>query len=220
MTAELTLVSSHPMQSTMDMPSKTHATKEAWLAAAYETLTQKGVDAVKIMPLAKRLGMTRTGFYWHFKDRGALLEEMIRAWEKKNTGNLVAQTNAYAETITEAMLNLFDCWLDETLFDARLDLAVRNWARNNADLQVRLDKADAARAKAITAMFKRFEYSETQAEVRAMSIIYTQIGYISMQIDEDWGARIARMPDYIEVFTGYRPTASEIDRFEARHTAG
>lgn len=207
------------MQAAMDMPSKTHATKEAWLAAAYETLTQKGVDAVKIMPLAKRLGMTRTGFYWHFKDRGALLEEMIRAWEKKNTGNLVAQTDAYAETITEAMFNLFDCWLDETLFDARLDLAVRNWARNNADLQVRLDKADAARARAITAMFKRFGYSETQAEVRAMSIIYTQIGYISMQIDEDWGARIARMPDYIEVFTGYRPTASEIDRFKARHTA-
>ena len=203
----------------MDMPSTTHATKEAWLAAAYETLTQNGVDAVKIMPLAERLGMTRTGFYWHFKDRNALLEAMILAWEEKNTGNLVAQTNAYAETITEAMFNLFDCWLDETLFDARLDLAIRNWARNDADLQVRLEKADAARAKAIAAMFERFGYSETQAEVRAMSIIYTQIGYISMQISEDWQGRIARMPDYIEVFTGIRPTPSEIQRFKARHAA-
>jgi len=203
----------------MDMPSTTHATKEAWLAAAYETLTQNGVDAVKIMPLAERLGMTRTGFYWHFKDRNALLEAMILAWEEKNTGNLVAQTNAYAETITEAMFNLFDCWLDETLFDARLDLAIRNWARNDADLQVRLEKADAARAKAIAAMFERFGYSKTQAEVRAMSIIYTQIGYISMQISEDWQGRIARMPDYIEVFTGIRPTPSEIQRFKARHAA-
>lgn len=203
----------------MDMPSTTHATKEAWLAAAYETLTQNGVDAVKIMPLAERLGMTRTGFYWHFKDRNALLEAMILAWEEKNTGNLVAQTKAYAETITEAMFNLFDCWLDETLFDARLDLAIRNWARNDADLQVRLEKADAARAKAIAAMFERFGYSETQAEVRAMSIIYTQIGYISMQISEDWQGRIARMPDYIEVFTGVRPTPSEIQRFKARHAA-
>lgn len=203
----------------MDLPPRTHATKEAWLTAAYEALTQSGVDAVKIMPLAKRLNMTRTGFYWHFKDRDALLEAMILTWEDKNTGNLVAQTKAFAETITEAMLNVFDCWLDTTLFDARLDLAIRNWARNDADLQARLDKADALRGKALAAMFARFEYPKTQAEVRAMTVIYTQIGYISMQISEDWQARIARMPDYIEVFTGQRPSASEFNRFKARHRA-
>jgi len=38
-----------------------------------------------------------------------------------------------------------------------------------------------------------------------------------MQVIEDWEDRIARMPDYIEVFTGVRPTDLEISRFVARH---
>lgn len=191
--------------------------EEIWLAAAQEVLTESGVEAVKVMPLARRLGLTRTGFYWHFKDRDALLEAMIRRWEDKNTGNLIARTQAYGESITEAMFNLFDCWLDDSLFDARLDLAIRNWARNDAALQARLDSADAKRSAAIAAMFRRYGYSDTQAEVRSMTVIYTQIGYFSMQIKEGWRQRIARMPDYIEVVTGARPSPSEIKRFEARH---
>lgn len=189
-----------------------------WLDAAYQMLTENGVEAVKVMPLARRLGLTRTGFYWHFADRDALLEAMVRRWEEKNTGNLVAQTNAYAESITEAMFNLFDCWIDTELFDSRLDLAIRNWARNDPKLQVRLDAADQRRIAAVGAMFKRFGYSDAQAEARSMSVMYTQIGYISMQITEDWDDRIAKMPDYIEVFTGIAPTPSEFERFKSRHS--
>ena len=192
-------------------------TEDAWLKAAYEVLTESGVEAVKIMPLAKRLGLTRTGFYWHFRDRDALLEAMIRRWEDRNTGNLVARCEAYADSICEAMFNLFDCWLDEGLFDARLDLAIRNWARNDAALQARLDRADTRRIEAVAAMFRRFGVSAAQAEVRSLTVIYTQIGYISMQIAEDRPARLARMPDYVEVFTGQVPTETEIARFLARH---
>ena len=47
--------------------------EDIWLDAAYDVLTESGVEAVKIMSLAEQLGLTRTGFYWHFKDREALL---------------------------------------------------------------------------------------------------------------------------------------------------
>lgn len=197
--------------------NRQRGSETVWLDAAYEVLTESGVEAVKVMPLAKKLGLTRTGFYWHFADRDALLEAMVRRWEKKNTGNLIQQTNAYAESITEAMFNLFDCWLDPELFDSRLDLAIRNWARNDSSLQKRLDSADQQRSAAVGAMFKKFDYTDAQAEVRSMSIIYTQIGYISMQVSENWDERVSRMPDYIEVFTGKAPAQSEFDRFKSRH---
>ena len=201
----------------MDQSVTQTGSEAAWLEAAYDMLTESGVDAVKIMPLAKRLGVSRTSFYWHFKDRDELLEAMIHRWEQKNTGNLVARTEAYAESTAEALFNLFDCWLDGDLFDARLDLAIRNWARNDAGLQVRLDAEDAKRKEAMAAMFLRFDYDADQAEVRALTMLYTQIGYISMEIEEDPAQRMGRMPDYIEVYTGQRPTLREVDRFRARH---
>jgi AcrR family transcriptional regulator len=195
------------------------SSEDLWLSAAYDMLTESGVEAVKVMPLAKRLGLARTGFYWHFKDRDALLEAMIQRWEDKNTGNLVARCRAYAETICEAMFNLFDCWLDEALFDARLDLAIRNWARNDPGLQTRLDAADARRFAAVKSMFERHGYAADEAEVRTMTVLYTQVGYISMQVREDRSGRIARMPAYITVFTGRAPTPREIERFLSRHAA-
>lgn len=196
------------------------APREAWLKAAYDVLTEDGVEAVKIMPLAKRMGVTRSGFYWHFTDRDALLEAMIAHWEDKNTGNLVARCEAYAETICEAVLNLFDCWLDDTLFDSPLDLAIRNWARTDPALAARLERADARRKSAIEAMFLRFGYAPADAEVRTLTMIYTQIGYISMHVTEDLALRISRMQAYVTVFTGYAPSPSEMERFAARHTEG
>lgn len=197
--------------------SRAPTSEEAWLAAAYEELTANGVEAVKIMPLAKKLGVSRTSFYWHFKDREALLEAMIRHWEDKNTGNLVARTEAYAANISEAIFNLFDCWLDAELFDSRLDLAIRNWARTDKALQQRLDQADQRRETALAAMLERFGYEAENALVRARTMIYTQIGYISMQIRQQEDRRLALMPDYLEVFTGKKPAQSDIDRFMARH---
>ncbi len=191
--------------------------KDAWLDAAYTVLTQNGVDAVKIMTLARLTSLTRTGFYWHFKDRADLLEAMVQRWEQHNTGNLVAKTELPAQTITEAMLNLFDCWLDASLFDAPLDLAIRNWARNDSDLNARLDRADKQRIDAIAGIFVRFGHSRVQAQVRAMSVVYTQIGYISMQVDESNQQRLAQVPHYVEVFTGHAPGAAEIAAFRARH---
>ena len=197
--------------------SQQTSSADAWLMAAYEELTAHGVGAVKIMPLAKKLGVSRTSFYWYFKDHEALLEAMIRHWEDKNTGNLVARTEAYAENLFEAVFNLFDCWLDPDLFDSRLDLAIRNWARSDPSLQARLDLADARRKRAMTDMLIRYGYDPEDAEIRALTMIYTQIGYISMQVHEDAAQRLARMPGYMEVFTGQKPAQKDIDRFMARH---
>jgi AcrR family transcriptional regulator len=187
-----------------------------WLDAAYEMLVETGVESVKVMPLAKALNMSRTSFYWHFEGRGALLDALIRRWQEKNTGNLVAQTVLYAETISEAVLNLFDCWVKPDLFDARMDFAIRNWAQQSPELKKTLKQTDKERVAAIRAMFSRFSFDDEQADIRAHTVYYTQVGYISMMVDEPISDRLKRMPAYVESFTGRYPKESEIARFMAR----
>lgn len=192
-------------------------TPDLWLDAAQALLLSGGIDAVKVMPLARALGLSRTSFYWHFESREALLDALLQRWRDKNTGNLVSRTHAFAETITEAVFNLFDCWLDQDLFDAEFDFAVRAWAHGSPEVQEAIDAADRQRIEAIAGMFMRFGFSSTQAETRAMTLYYTQIGYIAMRVEESESLRIDRMPDYIEIFTDFAPTASEVERFRARH---
>jgi AcrR family transcriptional regulator len=191
--------------------------QEGWLDAAQELLLESGVDSVKILPLAKRLKLSRTSFYWFFKDRDELLRALIARWRDKNTGNLVRQTEAYAETLAEAMLNVFDCWLDESLFDAQFEFAVRSWALQSTDILDEVREADQTRLEALRLMFMRFGVDAATADVRARTTYLVQIGYISMQSQEDIATRMQRIPEYIAIFTRNEPQQRELDRFFARH---
>ncbi|MES0808536.1 TetR/AcrR family transcriptional regulator [Roseibium sp. SCPC15] len=195
-------------------------TREIWIQAAYQALLDSGIDAVKVMPLAERLGLSRTSFYGHFSDRNDLLDALIRLWQAKNTGNLIKRTEAYAETITEAILNIFDLWLDPDLFDSQLEFAFRNWAHADNDLARMLEEADRVRVEAFQTMFERFEYDPHYANIRANTVYQTQIGYISMIKDgpaEPLEPRLKRMPYYAEIFSGQKVTEAEAARFFARH---
>ncbi|ESX87087.1 TetR family transcriptional regulator [Mesorhizobium sp. LNJC405B00] len=190
---------------------------EGWLEAAYDLLLESGVDTVRISPLAKKLGLSRTSFYWFFRDREELLAGLVTRWRDKNTGNLVKQAEAYAETVAEAMLNVFDCWLDKSMFDAQFEFAVRSWAIQSPDILAEVQKADQTRLYAMSQMFVRFGYKESLADVRARTVYLVQIGYISMQTREDLTARMKRIPGYVEIFIGEAPQQRELDRFFARH---
>lgn len=191
--------------------------EKLWLDAAYQLLIESGVDAVKVMPLAKSLGMSRTSFYWHFSDREALLSALIERWQQKNTANLITQIQLPAQSISEAIFNLFDCWVNPELFDARMDFAIRNWAQQSAPLKLILQETDQQRIAAIYQMFLRFNYSEEQANARAHTVYYTQVGYITMMVDDPMPERLQLTPAYIENFTGRYPSEREISDFMQRH---
>ncbi|MBY2910983.1 MULTISPECIES: TetR/AcrR family transcriptional regulator [Rhizobium] len=191
--------------------------QEGWLEAAYHSLLDSGVDSVKILPLAKKLNLSRTSFYWFFKDREELLAGLVARWRDKNTGNIIKQSEAYAESLAEAMLNVFDCWLNNELFDARFEFAVRSWALQSDEILAEVRQADQLRLEALKLMFIRFGLPEATSDVRARTTYLVQIGYISMQAREELAVRMKRIPEYIAIYTGEVPQQRELDRFFSRH---
>ncbi|MDI3325766.1 TetR/AcrR family transcriptional regulator [Pontibacterium granulatum] len=190
---------------------------EVWFQAAIEILLESGVDAVKISTLAKRLNISRTSFYWFFADREELLSALVDAWKDKNTGSIITQSEAYADSLAEATLNVFDCWLDDTLFDSRFEFAIRSWSLQSREIQSEVKQADAIRLESLSRMFSRFGFSDLQADVHARTIYLVQIGYISMQTKESLADRMIRIPDYVKTFTGEYPKQNELERFYYRH---
>lgn len=189
--------------------------REGWLDAAYAALIREGIDAVKILPLAEGLRLSRTSFYWFFKDRAELLSALADKWEARTTTPLVTATTAYAETETEAMLNVIGCFLRAETFDARLEFAMRGWGLKDAAILARIADADARRLAALKAMLERWGHGPQDADVRARTIYLVQIGYISMQSDEPLATRLTRIPNYVEIYTGRAPSPREFARFRA-----
>jgi hypothetical protein len=120
-----------------------------------------------------------------------------------------------AETITEAVCNVFRCFVDDDLFNTRLDFAVREWARRSGGVRKRLDRSDETRLDALTGMFARHGFDPRDAETRARVLYYMQIGYTFAELNEPLEVRLARVPDYLLAFTGQRPQPGEVDALSA-----
>lgn len=189
--------------------------KHIWLEAAKDALIQSGVDNVKIQKLATDLNISRTSFYWFFKDRTALLNALIDEWERKNSGAFVQACESYAETIAEGVLNLIAVFHKNTDFDAHWDFAIRSWAHTSPQIAARVQTADEFRLGTIRDMFLRFGYAPDDADVRARTVYLTQIGYIALQVQEDQATRMSRVAAYVHTFCGHPPTQSELDRFQS-----
>lgn len=190
--------------------------REGWLEAAYGALVSEGIDAVKIKPLAEGLKLSRTSFYWFFETRAALLEALAEMWEARTTTPLCAATRAYAESETEAMLNVIGCFLRPETFDAGLEFAMRGWGLKDPAIMAQITAADQRRLTALSDMLERWGHGPQDADVRARTIYLVQIGYISMRADESLETRLARIPTYVEIYTGHPPAPREIARFRAR----
>ncbi|MGH3415711.1 MAG: TetR/AcrR family transcriptional regulator [Actinocrinis sp.] len=65
-----------------------------WTGAALDALARDGLRAVAVEPLAERLGATKGSFYWHFRDRNALLEAAVAQWEHTATDELIGRLEA------------------------------------------------------------------------------------------------------------------------------
>jgi AcrR family transcriptional regulator len=61
---------------------------EDWEKEALELIAEQGVQAVAVEPLARRMGITKGSFYWHFTSREALLEQALHRWEEHDSRNL------------------------------------------------------------------------------------------------------------------------------------
>ncbi|MBX8802174.1 TetR/AcrR family transcriptional regulator [Ochrobactrum sp. MR28] len=204
---------------TGEQESGWRGSKELWLEAAYQLLVESGIDNVRILSLAKMLKLSRTSFYWFFKDREALLDALLLLWQDKNTSSLLRQALAPAASLADATLNLFDCWLDNKLFDSILEHAIRSWGVQSPAVAQALKEADTLRMEAIKLMFIRHGSEPLVADVRSRALYLTQIGYISMNTQEDTATRLLRVPSYVAIFSGALPSQQELENFQQRHPA-
>lgn len=207
----------------MDQPNPSPALRgnvkvlrDDWLVAAIRFLVTQGIENVRILTLAQELGVSRSSFYWYFRDREDLLDALLDHWRQTNTQAILVQAAKPASSVAQAVTNVFDCWRNIRLFDPQLDFAVREWGRRSDSARAAVMRADAERIAALTDMFARFDIPAKQAIVRARTLYFSQIGYYVLQVSEPQSARDDLLSEYVFVHAGEWPTAAEITDFLTR----
>jgi len=188
-------------------------TRQDWIDLALQTLVSDGIESVRVLTLGQKLGVSRSSFYWYFQSRQDLLDQLLTHWHDTNTKAIVERAQRAADTIIIAVMNVFECWADERLFDPRLDFAVREWARRSDDVRAAIDQADNDRLGAIREMYRRHGYDDEDAFIRARVLYYMQIGYYVLDLKEPVEARVSHLAAYLRAFTGQEPSDADVAHF-------
>lgn len=179
-----------------------------WVSAALEVLVSEGIGAVKILPLAKKLGVTRGSFYWHFENHEALLNRLLEVWEETNSGSIIRAATLEG-SIVDRYVALMRCWLGMERFDPRLEVAVRNWGRSNPELWQKLRATDERRVDACVQMLAAEVSDPVMRLHRARTIYFLQMGWYELEVDEPMDDRIEALTYYFEIYVGRSPTSDE-----------
>ncbi|MBX3608885.1 MAG: TetR/AcrR family transcriptional regulator [Hydrogenophaga sp.] len=151
-------------------------TPDTWIEAATEVLVNQGIDHVRVDLLAQQLGVTRGSFYWHFKDREDLLRRVLQAWRETATENLTVRLeSAHADPLEQLRDVLSLPFRGRAAARAaRIELAIRAWARRDQMARFAVDEADASRIGYIAQLFSAIGFPVLEARARAFMLY----GYI------------------------------------------
>jgi AcrR family transcriptional regulator len=163
----------------------TRTPRSSWIEGGLRLLAAGGPDAVRIEPLAKSLGVTRGGFYWHFADRDALLSEMLDTWERAATDEVIERVERRGGDARDRLRRAGALTFRADLLP--VELAIRDWSRHEPAIAARLRRVDNRRMDYLRALFGTYCPDEAEVEARSMLAFSLLIGDHFMAADH--GAR-------------------------------
>lgn len=185
----------------MDTPHP--LTPDDWLRAGVVALRGGGVDAVRVEVLARALGVSKGSFYWHFRDRRALLDALFALWEAE-TDQLIRDAGT-RPTPADRLVGFF------ALVDASRayppDPAIFDLARRYPELAPRVTHTEAKRIAFFADQFAAFGCGAAAARHAAEVVYYSSLGWLEHA--QRSGRGVTEFPAFITaVLEGVLATAT------------
>ena len=137
----------------------------AWVEQGLRALAAGGPEAVRVEVLARDLGVTKGGFYWHFDDRGALLEELLNMWERQAVDDAIGHVEAAGGDARAKLRRLFAAAGN---YSPKAELSVREWAKRDRAVARRLKRVDNRRMDYLRSLFAQICDDDADVEVRCL----------------------------------------------------
>lgn len=92
-----TVLGYHAAMEDSSKSERTRLSAKDWEVAALEAIAEHGVSALAVETLARKLGVTKGSFYWHFRNREALLVAALARWEREGAAEIIAPIERIAD---------------------------------------------------------------------------------------------------------------------------
>ena len=136
-----------------------------WLRAAFEAFEAEGIEGVRVERLARDLNVAKSGFYWHFRDRAQLYDELLDLWEQESTKVVTASVELAALDPADRLLRTAHLILEQEL--GRMDLYFIAWAQHRPEVHTRVNEVYDTRLSWVRQIFRELGFKGDDVEMRA-----------------------------------------------------
>ena len=158
-------------------PGQRPLSPDDWTLAALAAIARGGVGAVAVEVIAAELGATKGSFYWHFKNRDALIQAALDRWERERTEAVISDLEREPDPAVR-LKKLFGASFKRGPSD-RAEIALL--ANPGHPAAVRAVRRPAERR--ITYIARQLEvlgWPTAEAHDRALVLYYVYVGYLQM----------------------------------------
>lgn len=167
----------------------TRTLRAEWIDEGLRALAAGGPDAVRIEALARALGVTKGGFYWHFGGRPAFLNEMLDAWERAVIDTVEQRVDSEGGDARSKLRRLIAIASSSPDL-LRIEGAIRNWARRDETVARRLERIDERRIDYVRSLFAQFCADDDDVEARCLLAMSLFVGAPLIAADFEDRARV------------------------------
>ena len=114
------------MSTPPDSRARRRVSAQDWLEAGLEALAAEGPESLRIDRLAKKLGVARSGYYWHFASRQPFVDALLEYWSHEFTEVIVGNHELLALAPRERLARTAE--IVDRYDLGRYDLPLRTWA--------------------------------------------------------------------------------------------
>jgi AcrR family transcriptional regulator len=153
--------------------------REDWIRAAMVALAEEGVRAVAVEPLARRLGVTKGSFYWHFANREALWSALLERWEQLGVDAVrddVFTGVEPGEVLTRLLSRVFDIGSAERRLVLRLEVVLVGLAEHDAEVMAVYRRIMKRRLEHSVSLFRALGLERREAEERGFLTFASLLG--------------------------------------------
>jgi len=156
----------------MNPGKKKRTSKAEWFQTALQVLGDEGVAGVRIERLARDLGVSKSGFYWHFRDRRDLLIQLLDYWAHEYT--LVITENVELRMLDPRtrLFRIAQIVMDHDL--GGFDLSFWAWAADDAEVARRVARVIHTRLDFIGEAFSELGFEGDELEMRTRLFVCYQ----------------------------------------------
>jgi len=151
-----------------------------WAQAALELIAGQGVGAVAVEPLARRLGVTKGSFYWHFPSRDALLQVALERWETSEQTVAFIPLRERVPDPRQRLRALFHMVADE--YATHVIFAALMKAADHPCVRPVLERVSQRRLDYLVVEFRESGMSATDALHRARLVYTAYIGFLQWNL--------------------------------------